>query len=157
MANTDTATATTENGSAKRRVPIRMETALAFFDEIPEPVKLSRGRGQDLTVFKVFVDYLESDHQNRPARIRFVDSDSAKQKAAQMRTLMVDGKYPVPDGWEWNVVARPIVDGGKSIGSELYFHTTKKLSKNAKGIAKTTDVVVKRTRKAKAKADEASS
>lgn len=154
MANTENATVAPENGNGKvKRVPIRMETAEEFFDDIPEAVKLSRGRGQDLTVFSVFVKYIEDGAHDggkgKARRIRFVDSDAAKQKAGQLRTAMVEGKYPVPDGWEWHVAARPIVVNGKSIGSELYYQTAKKLAKSAKGKATTTDVVVKRPRKSK--------
>lgn len=151
-----TETVTTENGNGKaKRKPISMKVAEEFFDDIPEMVKLSRGRGQDLSIFQAFVNYLENGHQGKLTRIQFTDSESAKQKAAQVRTAMVDGKYPVPDGWEWHIAARPIIDEDtkKSVGSELYFRSGKKLAKTAKGIAKSDDQVTKRTRKPKKDAE----
>jgi hypothetical protein len=149
--------AVTDNGNGKaKRLPISMKVATEFFDDIPEMVKLSRGRGQDLGVFQAFVQYLENGGNGRLTKIQFEGSDSAKQKAAQLRTALVDGKYPVPDGWNWNVAARPIIneETKKSVGSELYFQTTKKLAKNAKGTVTTSDPIVKRTRKAKKNAEE---
>lgn len=160
MANTETATPSTDGNGKAKRIPIRMEVAEEFFDDIPEPVTLRRGKGQDLGVFQQFVLYLENGHHNngkgKLTRIRFVGSDSAKQKAAQLRTALVQGKYPVPDGWEWNVAARPIVEDGKSVGSELYFQTSKKLAKSAKGKATSSDEIKTRTRKPKAETTEAS-